>query len=59
MKFGEYLLSQRISTWESYYLNYEGLKTTIEELEELNLIAPSTTSKGLQLSRLSFCSYFF
>jgi SPX domain protein involved in polyphosphate accumulation len=55
MKFGEYLHAQKLPEWENYYLNYDRLKQMIEELEELNLIALSTTSKGILLFFYRLC----
>ena len=57
MKFGEYLHAQKLPEWENYYLNYDRLKQMIEELEELNLIALSTTSKGIFYSSIAFVKY--
>jgi SPX domain protein involved in polyphosphate accumulation len=34
MKFGEYLLSQRIVGWEQYYLDYIALKNLIKALQD-------------------------
>lgn len=66
MKFGEYLLKERNPDWKDSYLNYEGLKVQLENLQEKQssathveiddrstslTIPPPTNASGLPVNR--------
>jgi SPX domain protein involved in polyphosphate accumulation len=46
MKYGEYLSAQKNPEWNEYYLDYDRLKDMISELEDLLLVAPTSSSRG-------------
>ena len=43
MKFGDWLISQKVPEWQHSYLDYDKLKKMIKQLEDIHLTVPQNT----------------